>query len=373
MWWFWALFVIVGSILAFICCKPGDDSTPSKNTAPTKKEKSIDSMIAELEQKNRANQTKADSKSPKRVPDSPRANLGSTVDYMPVDPSKYVFDMGGHRLIGYNADEGEDVLLIPFGTTIVGNDESQITEGKVWDVVYIPRSVHTIHDVALTFVESVYYEGSAAEFARINIGDYAFQTGFIPNHAKFLTSEEAKYAKVQEVKFSYNQDLQGLYKSLAEGRKNEKLCVDRTRAFINICRSLDKSCAGFDIREEFTPCLPIRMYVKCTFRNADYLLSAHDAMKKGDIRMVRYYYDKIVGLLPLSVQKNDFFLRDFSSFCDFLRGGCNTGTYKDNTFARVGGKEIIIEQYIGSCANIEASRIHKAMERGINNLINIKR
>ena len=154
-----------------------------------------------------------------------KASIGSkdTVVDTPVDPQKYVIDTGGHRLVHYNGDENEDILFIPLGISIVGNDESQIQEGKKWDIVYIPRSVHTIHDLALPFVEAIYYEGSAEEFKKINVGAMSnFTTGFIPNFAKDMAPEFLEHAKVKEVRFHFNEDLPGLYAALAEKRKEKR-------------------------------------------------------------------------------------------------------------------------------------------------------
>lgn len=367
MWWLWALFIIFGSIVAFICYGPDDGSTTSKSNSstPKVKEKSIDEMIKSLDQNN--NISKSSKTSPKKHVDSKQ-----TSDYMPVDPKKYVFEGPLNKLTKYTSDANEDTLYIPMGTRFVGDGEHPI-RNRPWDIVYIPRSVIKIDDCALPFVESVYYEGSAEEFAKINKGDLPgsnFMTGFMPNYAESMQPEYQKHAKVKEVKFTFNYNLRDMYQRMAESQKNEHSCVKRARDFIMLCRELDKLGKGFYgfyvVEESQLP--TTHLYIKHTFHDVDSLLFAHDSMQKGDDRMVQYYYKKIIDDLPSSINKQDFFLQDYSDFCDFLRGGLVSGDFRYNKLTRDTLNDITIEQHIEVCRNFESSALKKALREEIDRL-----
>ena len=207
--WFWIIFMIVGTLFAIIYCKL--DDKPSQNRKFDQKKESLESMMAKLDQINKSINTKnAQSKA-----SSEQNGVVSGV-YYPHDPEKYTFDYMG-RLVHYNGDE--DILCVPFGTSIIGNDEEQIKEGKKWDSVYIPRSVIIIHDLALPLVESVWYEGSEEEFAKIDIGKIGnFMTGFVPNYAEKLDEEYRIHSIVKEIKFNYNTNLASMYKRMSDER-----------------------------------------------------------------------------------------------------------------------------------------------------------
>ncbi len=357
--WFWIAFLIIGTLGAILYCNLDDNNKSSKSTSHIQKEKSIDEMIKELEQS-------IDLSKDKNTSQNQQVVTSQTIDYMPVEPSKYTVDMNGHRLVHYNGDE--DVLFVPFGIGIIGNDESQIKDGKKWDCVYIPKSVHTIHDLALPFVESVYYEGSAEEFGKIDIGTLSnFMTGFIPNYVENMAPQYIEHSKVEEVKFQYNTNLRDLYQTVAEKRKKEDFCVKRTRDFVILCREIDKlgNGYGFCVYKEGSP---PTFYVKHTFHDVDYLLFAHDSLQKGDMQMVKHYYEKIINSLPTTINRRDFFLYDFSDFCDFLRGGLSMGIFRYNKFTRDGCNDIIIEQNVGSCTNIESEKTYVALKKEIENL-----
>lgn len=156
-----------------------------------------------------------------KQPSTNKENVQSATQilYWPEDPQKYTLDLDGHRLLHYNGNE--DILYVPMGTYIIGNNDEQIKEGEKWDTVYIPKSVTQIHDFALAFVESVQYEGSEEEFKQIKCNyKYNFYTGFIPNWAKDLPNPE--YSKVKQVKFCYNVNIPELYKASEEQWKNIK-------------------------------------------------------------------------------------------------------------------------------------------------------
>ena len=193
--WFWILLIII--VVGIILFRKSDT-----NSTSVKKEKSMEELLEELK-KHTSNQ------------ETSCSNV--SIDYMPVDPEKYTLDLGGRRLVSYHGTEDE--LFVPFGTYIIGNDENEIKNGKAWDRVYIPRSVTTIHDLALTKVEAVYYEGSRAEFSNIKIGKMNFYTGFVPNYAANMPPEYAKHSTVKEVKFYYDTNLREIYKMSAEKRK----------------------------------------------------------------------------------------------------------------------------------------------------------
>lgn len=160
------------------------------------------------------------SKGKRQVSSKEEIELTSDVpnDYMPENPQNYTFDCGGRRLVRYNGNE--DVLCVPLGTSIIGNDEEEIKSNKKWDMVYIPRSVIKINDLALIFVESVSYEGSAEEFNQIRCDfNCNFRPGFIPNWAENLPNPEN--CRVEQVRFHYNVDIPAIYKLSAEQRKSK--------------------------------------------------------------------------------------------------------------------------------------------------------
>ena len=305
---------------------------------------------------------------------SKSSSSNKQVDYMPVDPKKYVFEGPLNKLTKYISDANEDTLFIPMGTLFVGDGYNPIRgNNRPWDTVYIPKSVIKIDDYALFFVESVYYEGSAEEFAKINKGDFPgsnFATGFMPNYAENMQPEYQKHAKVKEVKFTFNYNLRDMYQRMAESQKNKHSCVKRARDFIMLCRELDKLGKGFYgfyvVEESQLP--TIHLYIKHTFHDVDSLLFAHDSMQKGDDRMVQYYYKKIIDDLPSSINKQDFFLQDYSDFCDFLRGGLGSGDFRYNKLTRDTLNDITIEQHIGVCLNFESPALKKALREEIDRL-----
>lgn len=357
MHWFWIVFMIVGTLGAIIYYKLDDYVPKSKSDFSTKEKNSSESSIKEPPQAIVSNQTKVD--------------FEHSIDYMPKDPQKYVTDIGGHRLVHYNGDENEDILFIPLGIGIVGNDESEIQKGKKWDIVYIPRSVHTIHDLALPFVESIYYEGSAQEFTQINIGTIGnFTTGFIPNYAENMAPEYIEHAKVKKIKYTYNADLRRMYRELAEARKKKSSLIEKMHEFIYLCQEIDKlgkNYFGYYVVKVEAPMSPTHFYIKHIFHDVDNLLFAHDSLEKGNEKLVKYYYDEIINLLPPTLTQR-FFLQDFSDFCDFLHGEINAGTYKYCTFKRDGLNDIIIEQHIGCCNHLDGPMIHTALKQEIDNL-----
>lgn len=140
-------------------------------------------------------------------------------DYMPEDPKNYTFDLDGTRLIRYTGNS--DTLCVPIGTRIIGNGESEIKANEKWHAVFIPKSVYRISDIALYYVDIVYYEGNEEEFRRIICDfDWNFKTGFIPNWAKNLPNPGN--CKVNQVSFHYNVNIPEIYKAAAERRKNQK-------------------------------------------------------------------------------------------------------------------------------------------------------
>ena len=199
---FWIIFIIgiVMLLLFHLLDQIGDNSSP--NTSTDKKEKSLSELLESLQES---------------IDSSKGNKANEPIDYMPEDPDKYIFAVD-NRLVGYNGNE--DVLCVPIGTQIIGDDYDEIKKGKAWDIVYIPKSVIMIKDCALPWVESVYYEGTEEEFQRIPKGELKYSnfcTGFIPNYAKNMPNPEN--SKVKEVKFCYNVNISELYKGMAEWRK----------------------------------------------------------------------------------------------------------------------------------------------------------
>ena len=133
----------------------------------------------------------------------------------PENPNNYT--LNGTVLVHYNGNG--DTLFVPIGTTIIG---AGIQKNMTWHSVFIPKSVMVIRDLALFYVENVYYEGSSEEFQQI-LCDYSynFRTGFIPTWAENLSCRE--YCKVKEVSFHYNVDIPKLYRLRAEQQKNEEI------------------------------------------------------------------------------------------------------------------------------------------------------
>lgn len=154
--------------------------------------------------------------------------------------------------------------------------------------------------------------------------------------------------------------------------------IERTRLFVNLCREIDKWGYGYGyyvIKIQKSPSDLSYFYIRHTFHDVDDLLFAYDSLKKGDDRMVKYYYDKIISTLPTTINKQDFFLQDFSDFCDSLRReGLELETYAYqgrflwNKFTRDGCNDMIIEQYVGSCIGREAEMVYTNLKNEINNL-----
>lgn len=94
----------------------------------------------------------------------------------------------------------QDSFIVPRGVLGISNVEDPISRHSI-DTIYIPRTVRFIGEAALAYCESVYYEGSEAEWKKITISSDNFQTGWRPDWCKEPPLD--KY-RVTEVKFHFN-------------------------------------------------------------------------------------------------------------------------------------------------------------------------
>lgn len=74
-------------------------------------------------------------------------------------------------------------LVVPKGIFGIGcNDGCFLENIACLETIYIPRSVKLIKEYDLPFCESIYYEGSEAEWSQINIEQDNFKTGWKPDY-----------------------------------------------------------------------------------------------------------------------------------------------------------------------------------------------
>ena len=298
---------------------------------------------------------------------------------MPVDPKKYVFEGPLNKLTKYISDANEDTLFIPMGTLFVGDGYNPIRgNNRPWDTVYIPKSVIKIDDCALPFVESIHYEGTAEEFAKIDKGDIPrsnFDIDFIPNYAKNTPCEA--FSKVKEVKYFYNTNIAQMYKMLSEERaKRESLntnIIASAQAFVSMCKKLDNLSRSprnyYSVIKKEETLGSANFYITHTFHDVDWLEFACDSMRKGDTHMVKYYYDSLIGeKVHLTEKERGFFLNDYSDFCDFLNGGIEGW----NVCKFNGLSDVLIEQYVGYCSKEKVSETHKELLVLTNNQNSLK-
>lgn len=91
-------------------------------------------------------------------------------------------------------------LVVPQGVISIGNwDDVFCTRVHCLENIYIPKSVTQIKPLDLARVEYVYYEGTEAEWNKIEIGDGNFTTGWHPDYCDY-----APNYRVKEVTFRYN-------------------------------------------------------------------------------------------------------------------------------------------------------------------------
>ena len=143
--------------------------------------------------------------------------------------------------------------------------------------------------------------------------------------------------------------------------------IEKARIFVSMCKKLDRLSGRPSnyysvIKKEST--YSADFYIEYRFHDVNELEFAYNAMKKGDTRMVRHYYDLLTREdLQLTTEEMGFFLSDYSDFCDFLYGGIkgfNTSTLDVS--------DIIIEQHIGCCSESEIWETYKELKIVTNNV-----
>lgn len=106
----------------------------------------------------------------------------------------YFFIKDG-RLLEYRGKE--DTIVVPRGVQIIGGDDTAIWN-KTIDTIFIPNTVRRVSDLALPYVETVYYEGS--QNSLIYDKQYNFyENGWITDWSK----SNQHPVRVNEVRFHF--------------------------------------------------------------------------------------------------------------------------------------------------------------------------
>ena len=115
------------------------------------------------------------------------------------DPD-YHFE-GGNILRRYTGTSRS--LKIPRGVIVVGDGDDVFSPNVLFfKTVFIPRSVKRIHLGAFAWCETVWYEGSEAEWRAIDIDPNHFATNYIPDYHK--EDPKLKDLRIEHVSLHYN-------------------------------------------------------------------------------------------------------------------------------------------------------------------------
>lgn len=99
------------------------------------------------------------------------------------------------RLLEYRGNE--DSIFVPRGVVIIGGNDTPIWN-KTIDTIYIPSTVQVISDLALPYVETVYYEGAQNNLRYDKQWNF-YENGWITDWSK--ASQHP--VRVNEVRFHF--------------------------------------------------------------------------------------------------------------------------------------------------------------------------